>query len=291
MKAAGGISALVSAVALLVAPSSSHAQFQFPPSDTTLRCAPAMGGQIEEGVAEAGEPERSSVICFSSTGGPVSYAATTPGHGAVSDAHSARGGFYFVYTATPAYRGPDGFKVIASDGQNVASVDVAFNVVDPVNEAPFCQSIRFDGYNPDNAKVKFPADKPIAGQLGCTDDEHGAVAYSVLQPPVHGSVSTPRAEPYPTEYAGFGSQGAFTFTPEAGYSGHDDFTLRATDGVNCSNVTVAYSVKTGAPNPAQTYAQTKGCAQPPARPPLIEGLASAGEIRVPTRGSSGSRSR
>lgn len=117
MKAAGGISALVSAVALLVAPSSSHAQFQFPPSDTTLRCAPAMGGQIEEGVAEAGEPERSSVICFSSTGGPVSYSATTPGHGAVSDAHSARGGFYFVYTATPAHRGPDGWKVIASDGQ------------------------------------------------------------------------------------------------------------------------------------------------------------------------------
>lgn len=44
-------------------------------------------------------------------------------------------------------------------------------------------------------------------------------------------------------------------------------------------------MKTGVPNPAQSYAQTTGCAQPPARPPLIEGLASAGEIRVPRRGS------
>jgi hypothetical protein len=71
---------------------------------------------------------------------------------------------------------------------------------------PTCQTV--------NATTAFGTAAQI--QLSCQDFAHSAVSYFYTQSPQHGTVSVDPAT------------GVATYTPAAGYSGHDDFTYDAT---------------------------------------------------------------
>ena len=73
-----------------------------------------------------------------------------------------------------------------------------------------------------DASVTTQQDVPVDFALSGTDPEGGALTFAVDSGPAHGSVV---CEP----------SGACTYTPDAGFSGDDSFTFRASDGVFDSN--------------------------------------------------------
>ncbi len=59
-------------------------------------------------------------------------------------------------------------------------------------------------------------DGPITGTVGGVDPEGDPIVYSITGQPLHGSVS-------------LGADGSYTYTPGAGFTGRDSFTVAATD--------------------------------------------------------------
>ncbi|MDN5865487.1 MAG: outer membrane beta-barrel protein, partial [Gammaproteobacteria bacterium] len=86
------------------------------------------------------------------------------------------------------------------------------------------------------------------GTLVATDPDGDPLTFSIVSQPSHGGVTLDDA-----------STGAYTYTPDTGYSGNDSFTFKASDGVADSNTaTIAITVN-AAPPPT------------PPKPPLCNG--------------------
>lgn len=245
------------------------------------------------GGIEAGEPEKHGYVGCSGgpAGAPYSFSVTPPSHGVVSDTALRQDGdnayVNYTYTGAASYRGPDSFTVNVTRGGETVSVNVSFNVVAPVNEAPSCSDRVFDGnyYAGQSSRAKLPAGVAVAGSLNCNDEEHAPRSYAVLQAPVFGSLPGVRTEPSPSGYAFDTVSGKFTLQLDEGYSGPDDFTLRVFDGANCSNVKVSYLVLPAKKSPNEPFVTTTGCGPVAPRPPVLNGRSAAAAVRVSRKGS------
>jgi VCBS repeat-containing protein len=155
-------------------------------------------------------------------GNPLSAVLVTgPAHGTL--VLNTNGSF--TYTPTSNYNGPDSFTYKAKDGSlnsNVATVNIT---VTPVNDAPVAASDAFSTAEDTSLTVAVP------GILSNDSDVDGNSLTAVLVTgPAHGTLV-------------LNTNGSFTYTPTANYSGPDSFTYRANDGLLSSNVaTVSIAV-------------------------------------------------
>jgi 6-phosphogluconolactonase (cycloisomerase 2 family) len=84
-------------------------------------------------------------------------------------------------------------------------------------------------------------ERPVSVPLSCIDGDGQAVTISIASAPSHGKL-------------GPITDGAVTYTPVAGFTGHDSFTFEATDGTNVSSpATVTITVKR-LPRPVVSHA-------------------------------------
>jgi VCBS repeat-containing protein len=118
----------------------------------------------------------------------------------------------FTYTPNADFSGTDTFTYKASDGTAESGVATVTITVNPVNDAP---SAADDAYSTD-ADTALTIDAP--GVLGNDSDPEGdALSAAMIAGPANGTVT-------------MNSDGSFTYTPNAGFSGTDTFTYKASDG-------------------------------------------------------------
>jgi YVTN family beta-propeller protein len=147
---------------------------------------------------------------------------TSPEHGVVDGASPN-----FVYTPGPNYHGPDSFDYVANDGLSDSLTRTVTLTVNPANDAPVAAA----------QSATTREDTPKEVTLEATDIDGDALAYAVVAPPAHGTLS--------------GAPPHLTYTPALDYSGPDSFTFKAYDGVVYSNVaTVSVAVNPGNDAPA-----------------------------------------
>ncbi len=109
------------------------------------------------------------------------------------------------------------FTATGPDGPDTAAVTITINAV---NDAPACSG---DASTGDEDTVQ-------AGTVACTDIDNGALTYSKVAGPAHGSATV-------------NTNGSWTYTPAANYNGADSFTFRANDGaLNSSTVTMSLTI-------------------------------------------------
>ena len=149
--------------------------------------------------------------------------ATQPSHGTLN--LSANGGF--TYQPDAGYAGTDSFTYRAFDGfQQSGLVTVSLTVT---NKAPVAGADQFITRR--NSPMAFT----LADLKGNDSDADGdTLTLLPFSSPAHGSLSS--------------SNGVWTYTPDAGFVGVDEFTYRVTDGVANSNLaTVSIEVLNSAP--------------------------------------------
>jgi hypothetical protein len=154
---------------------------------------------------------------------------TTPAHGLFDISQDGK----FVYQPNPGFLGTDTATYLVSDGISApASATITFNVVfDPaVNHAPVVVK---DLYT-------TPVDTPlVVAAPGIFANDHDAdgdtiTLSSITATTQHGSLVV-------------NNDGSFTYTPEAGYYGDDQFQYRATDGTELSTSTTLVNIQVGGP--------------------------------------------
>lgn len=149
--------------------------------------------------------------------------ATQPSHGTLS--LSANGGF--TYQPDAGYAGTDSFTYRAFDGfQQSGLVTVSLTVT---NKAPVAGADQFI------TRRNSPMTFTLTDLKGNDSDADGdTLTLLPFSSPAHGSLSS--------------SNGVWTYTPDAGFVGIDEFTYRVTDGVANSNLaTVSIEVLNSAP--------------------------------------------
>ncbi len=168
-------------------------------------------------------PKQVVVTASDADGDPLSFTVGGVAHGVVTG--GANG--VFVYTPASNYNGPDGFTVTISDGKGGTVVQtVNLNVI-AQNDAPTVAGTQ---------SVSTTANTPRQISVVASDVDGNPLTY-IAGGAAHGSVSG-------------GANGAFTYTPNAGYSGTDSFLVTVSDGAG-GTAGQAVSV-TVSPPPAQT---------------------------------------
>jgi large repetitive protein len=142
---------------------------------------------------------------------------TSPDHGSLSLLPDGS----FVYEPDDEFNGVDVFTYTATDGSDVSSPATVTIQVLPVNDPPVA----------DNASVSARGPAPLEITLVATDQESDPLTFSILAPPVKGTLS-----------AVVGNM--VTYTANPGESGSDNFVFRANDGAdNSNNATVAITIE------------------------------------------------
>jgi len=134
---------------------------------------------------------------------------TLPNHGVVS---LTSGTGAYTYTPTATYTGADSFTFSVKDnGNNLtanATVSITVAAAPPPATPPQVSDATFTLYQ----------DQPLSGLLVAADAAGNPVNFSVVQP-AHGSLTLTA------------TSGAFTYTPNAGFTGSDSFSYTAIDTV------------------------------------------------------------
>ncbi|MFW6154488.1 MAG: Ig-like domain-containing protein [Planctomycetota bacterium] len=130
----------------------------------------------------------------------------------------------FTYTPEENFNGIDTFTVVSHDGRSDSALATQTITVTPVNDAPVA---------PEQLELATRSGMPVSGAVEAYDVDGDALVYAVGQDAAHGKVE-------------LGDAGAFTYTPDAGWSGTDQFTLRVSDGT--VSVPVAVQVLVGDPS-------------------------------------------
>lgn len=137
---------------------------------------------------------------------------TQPAHGAVVLLDSAAG--TFTYTPEANFWGTDSFTFRVSDGV-LESVPATVTVtVRPVNDAPAV---------PSELHFSTLEDTPVSGTLEGSDVDGDAIVFNIISTAAHGTLVVDS------------STGAFTYAPNADYSGSDGFRYRVSDGSDLSD--------------------------------------------------------
>jgi hypothetical protein len=149
---------------------------------------------------------------------------TQPAHGTLSLGSDGS----FTYTPTTGFTGTDTFTYHVGDGTYTSDpATVTINVGN--DELPVADMGAAYGYAVPTNDVLTTSSTD--GVLGRASDPYGyGMTASLVDGPSHGTLT-------------LNSDGSFTYTPNAGYSGTDQFTYRAFDGLNDSpNTTVMIAV-------------------------------------------------
>ena len=156
----------------------------------------------------------------SGDGGNVWSVTANPQHGTV--VMNPNG----TYTYTPAanYNGNDAFTYKLCDADNDCSTATVSITITPVDDAPVAANDQFT----------TTEDTPITNGSAATNDTPSGDCpndiWSVVTGPAHGTVT-------------MNTNGTFTYTPAANYSGPDQFTYKLCDcDGDCSNATVNITV-------------------------------------------------
>ncbi|MBW3624152.1 MAG: hypothetical protein KY468_12160, partial [Armatimonadetes bacterium] len=134
-----------------------------------------------------------------------------------SPAHGALGvlsGDRITYTPKPNFFGTDRFTFKANDGKWDSAPATVTVTTHKVNDAPVAVN---------GSAVALPG-QAVAATLTGTDIDGDGLAYSVVSPPAHGTLS--------------GTAPDLRYTPNPGYVGSDSFSFRVNDGQADSNVGV-----------------------------------------------------
>ena len=123
----------------------------------------------------------------------------------------------FSYTPNSNFNGSDSFTYTAGDGTATSEATVTLTV-NAVNDVPEAVN---DEYSTDEDTALTIAAPGVLGND--TDADGDALSVSILNPPQHGTVT-------------LNSDGSFTYTPAADFSGVDGFSYVASDGVASSEV-------------------------------------------------------
>ena len=140
-------------------------------------------------------------------GGEVtSYDVTTwPTHGTLSGTVPN-----LTYTPDPNYNGSDSFEFAVSDGPATGAAATVSITVTPVNDAPVAAN--------DLVTVAEDSGPTAILVLANDTDVDGTLTAVLITGPSHGTVL-------------LNSDGSFSYTPAANYSGSDSFIYRASDGL------------------------------------------------------------
>jgi VCBS repeat-containing protein len=145
---------------------------------------------------------------------------TAPAHGTLTGTAPT-----LTYTPAANYSGPDSFTFKATDGtadSNLATVTIT---VTAVNDAPVAGG---DSYTTDEDTALTVAAPGVLGND--SDVDSASLTAAVVTGPANGTVMLK-------------TDGSFTYSPAANYSGPDSFTYRASDGsLDSSVATVAITV-------------------------------------------------
>lgn len=139
----------------------------------------------------------------------------------------------FTYTPNANFQGSDQFTYRASDGtlqSNTATVTIT---VAAANTAPTAVNDAYD-LGDNNVLIVNASQGVLAND---TDPENDALTAVLVASTTHGSLT-------------FNANGSFSYTPNAGFEGTDQFTYRASDGAlqsNTATVTISVSIPNRAP--------------------------------------------
>ena len=196
----------------------------------TINRAPTAASQSVAAV----EDQSSTVTLAGSDidGNPLTFLiASAPAHGTLGG--NAPG---VLYTPAANYYGPDSFTFTVSDGTLVSSAATVTVTVASVNDAPAAEG-----------QIAVTEEDTVAAlNLAATDADGDAVTYSILQPPVHGTLSGSLPNPI--------------YSPNPDFQGSDSFTFSASDGLLVSTpgvVSLAVTPVNDAPLAAGQSAATQ----------------------------------
>ncbi|PWV56983.1 Ig-like domain-containing protein [Chitinophaga sp. S165] len=194
-------------------------------------------GNGDTKVTDQDKPVSGSVTGSDPNGDPLTFTkGTDPANGSVVVNPDGT----YTYTPDPGYSGNDSFTVIISDGKGgtvTVTVNITVNPVVPGNNPP-------TGTGDTKTTEQ---DKPVNGNVTGTDPDGDALTFTKGTDPAHGSVVV-------------NPDGTYTYTPAAGYSGNDSFTVIISDGKGgTTTVTVNITVtpKVNAPVAVDDKVETK----------------------------------
>ena len=167
------------------------------------------GAVLEDGVLTVNAPGLLANDSDAEGSSLTAALVSGPSNGTVTLDASGR----YVYIPAANFNGVDRFTYKASDGNSDSEVATVTLTVTPVNDAPIA-----DG----QTGFEVDQDSSRAISLIASDVDGDALNYLIVTPPANGTLS------------GSGSQ--LVYTPNAGYSGPDGFTFKASDGGLESNV-------------------------------------------------------
>jgi VCBS repeat-containing protein len=147
-----------------------------------------------------------------------------PQHGTLSLA--GNGGF--TYSPATDYSGPDAFEYRIDDGMGGQDQATVTLTVHPVNDAPRAEDDSYE--TPFETELSVSAPGVLDNDSDVEDDPLGA---SLVQGALHGVVN-------------LAADGSFTYTPDPGFVGYDEFRYVATDASETSTtatVTLAVGIR------------------------------------------------
>jgi len=191
---------------------------------TTVPAPTAQNGSVTttEGQSVSG------TLSASASGNPALtfQIVTQPSNGTVTITNAATGAF--TYTPNSGFTGTDSFTFDASDSggtSNTATETVTVNA--PAVPAPTAQ----------NGSVTTTEGQSVSGTLSASASGNPALTFQIVTQPSNGTVTITNA-----------ATGAFTYTPNSGFTGTDSFTFDASDSGGTSNT----ATETVTVNPSQT---------------------------------------
>lgn len=120
------------------------------------------------------------------------------------------------YTPEAGYLGEDSFTFRVFDGTDWSNIATVTITVTRQNDPPVILA--------DSTNYATPAGTPVSGQIQATDDEGDPITFSTPADPTNGTLV-------------FNSDGSFTYTPNADFSGTYYFYVQAYDGLEYSGRT------------------------------------------------------
>ena len=210
-------------------------------------------------------PVNGSVSGTDPDGDALSFTkGTDPAHGSVLVNTDGT----YTYTPAAGYTGTDNFTIVISDGKGgttTVTVNITVNPVVPANNPPTGTG---------DTKVTT-VDTPVDGSVSGTDPDGDALTYSIGTDPSNGSII-------------FSSDGTYTYTPNPGYIGTDNFTVIISDGRGGTKiVTVNITVNPVAPpnNPPIGTGDSRTTTQDTPVSGIVSGMDPDGDALTFTKGA------
>jgi VCBS repeat-containing protein len=125
----------------------------------------------------------------------------------------------FSYTPDENFHGSDSFTYIANNGVEASEVKTLAITVEPINDWPEAVTDSYD-IPADSALLLDAADGVLANDADIDGD---TLTARLLRDPLHGTLS-------------MNDDGSFSYTPNPGFTGQDQFYYQASDGKAYSNV-------------------------------------------------------